>query len=137
MLLFTIQLWWGFWTYRTVDLTTFPALLAFLSPLLTIVLAVYAITPDASQMTDLRAFYFTQRRWFFPLVALALIELIALDVVVADHPLIHVENAIRALGVVALSAVSVSSSERLHQVVLALAGALLLVFVGVGYAFTR
>lgn len=130
-----IQLWWGTWQYREVEFTSFFSLLLLLAAPLTLAFAVFIFQPDPSgdAPVDLRALYETSRRWFFPLLALVLIELCAVDWVVAGQPVVHVENLLRLIGVLSVLMLAVVGNFRVHQLALPILFLLFLLFVQVAY----
>lgn len=135
LLLVLIQVWWGTWVYRDIEFEGFGALLLLLASPLTTVLAVFVFTPDLSErdFVDLRTHYYDNRVWFFPLAALVLLELIAVDAFVGKQPCLHVENAIRGAGIAMVLGLAASRSERVHRAALVVAFTLFVVFVGSTY----
>lgn len=130
-----IQIWWGTWQYREVGFRSFPSLLLLLASPLTLAFAVFIFQPtfSESEPIDLRAQYEANRKWFFPLIALVLVELCAVDWVVARQPIVHAENLVRLVGIVAVSALAVFGHPRLHQLGLPGLFLLFVIFVRVAY----
>jgi hypothetical protein len=130
-----IQIWWGTWQYREVEFESFFSLVALLAPPLTLSLALFVFQPTSSgdEAADLRVQYDANRKWFFPLIALVLVELCVVDWVVAGQPIVHAENGVRLAAMLAVSALAVVAHPRVHQVALGGLFLLLLLFVRVAY----
>jgi hypothetical protein len=111
-----ILFWWSAWDYHTTSSWTFFSFLAVLSAALTFVILAFVLTPTVSEDStpDLRDYYFRNRTWIFGLWALVLVQVAAVDVIVARLPLWHVANAIRALGFAVAVALMRSQAERVH-----------------------
>ncbi len=131
VLVFMAQFWWGFWNYRMVENWTFLSLLLLLSLSLAIVLAALVITPSdrVAPGLDLHAFFFENRRVFFGVGAVLLIQIAIADALVARQPAIHAENLIRAVGLVLVGLAARSDSVRLHGAIVATGFVLLAVFI--------
>jgi hypothetical protein len=130
-----IQIWWGTWQYREIEFTSFASLLLLLAAPLTLSFAVFVFAPRLSgeEVVDLRQQYESSRKWFFPLMAVVLAELCAVDWVVAHQPVLHPENLIRGLGIVAVSALASVASPRAHQLALVALFLLFFLFVRMAY----
>jgi hypothetical protein len=117
---------WGFWNFRTVESWTFFALLGVVLECIVMVLCALVLLPtreDAGPI-DLRQHYFAQCRLFFSLGVVLLLQLSAVDVVITELPLLHVENAIRLPGIGIAVLGAAFPSPRVH-VALATVSALL------------
>jgi hypothetical protein len=110
-----ILFWWSAWDYRTSSWTFF-SFLALLSAALTFVILAFVLTPAVSGASspDLRDYYFRNRTWIFGLWALVLVQVAAVDLIVARLPLWHVANAIRALGFAIAVSLMRSQTEGIH-----------------------
>ncbi len=131
-LLVLVQVWWAGWEYRELEFDDLPSILAHLAPFLTAVLAVLVLTPDIrdTDTSDMRAYYWDSRTWFFPIAALVMLQLAALDVFWAGHPVMHPEHVPRVAAIGLLIYLAISRSERVHAVVAVGMFVLLAVFVG-------
>lgn len=130
LLLQTLQFWHGFWEFRLVEEWDFTGLvIVVVNGLLLVVLAQLSL-PEVSdqERLDLRDFYLRQSPRIFTAMALLLVTMVLSDVVVADQPLWHVENAVRAAGIGICVALTRSRDERVHAGLFALGFALFLVF---------
>ena len=135
ILLGLVQIWWGTWQYRAIEFTSFASLLLLLAAPLTLAFAVFIFQPTSAgdEPIDLRSQYENNRRWFFPLLALVLVELCAVDWVVAQQPILHAENLVRLVGILAMSVLAVVANPRVHQLAFPALALLFLVFVQVAY----
>jgi hypothetical protein len=131
MLVFMAQLWWGLWNYRLVADWTFLSLLLLLSLSLSIVLAALAITPSdcVAPGLDLHAFFFANRRLFFGIGGALLIQIALADALVSKQPFLHLENGVRAAGLVLALLAARSDSVRLHGGIVAAGFVLLAPFI--------
>lgn len=122
VLVLLVQMWWGFWSYRVVEDWTFGALLMVVMDALLMVLAALVITPSdpLEPGLDLRAFFLGNRRLFFGISALLLLQLALSDAVVSRQPLIHPENAFRLAGLALVAVAARSESVALHGAIVAL-----------------
>jgi hypothetical protein len=130
VLLLLMQVWWGTWEYRHLELDRFAALLMLVAPQLAAVIAVSILMPDLTKReVDLRAHFMENRRWFFVFAALTVALLVAVDAFIGGQPVLHAENGIRVAAIGLLLGLSRSESERVHQVALVVLYALLLLFI--------
>jgi hypothetical protein len=129
-----VQIWWGIWQLREVEFASFGRLVLLLSSPLTISLAVFVLHPPLARTgpIDLRDHYFSSCHWFFPLLALTLIELTANDAL-AGQPILHIENVIRGVGVIAAVALAGIRRETFHTLAFIGLFVLFVLFVGLAY----
>jgi len=112
-----IQLWWGFWNFRTVEAWSLGSLLAVVTEAITLVLCALLMVPgqrEKSESIDLRRVYLDNSRPFFLLGTLLLVQLTLVDVLVLGMPLLHGENAVRAFGVAVALFAAWSRDPRVH-----------------------
>jgi hypothetical protein len=112
-----IQLWWGFWNFRTVETWSLAALLAVVTEAITLVLCALLLVPGAREdaaACDLHRVYLDNSRPFFLLGALLLVQLTLVDVLVLGMPLLHGENAMRGVGTAVAIVAARSRHPRVH-----------------------
>ncbi|MEN8161218.1 MAG: hypothetical protein ABFS41_14190 [Myxococcota bacterium] len=131
-----VQMWWGFWNFRTVESWTFLALLGVVIECIVMVLSALVLLPtvEAREPIDLRQHYFAQCRLFFLLGCLLVLQLTTLDLFVLGQPLFHVENAIRLSGAGVAALAAAFPNPRFHTALAALATVLFAGFVA--FSFT-
>jgi len=128
------QLWWGFWNYRVVEEWSFTSLMMAIADALLMVLAALVITPSDQIRPglDLREFFLGNRRLFFGLAALLLVQLAISDAVVLGQSWLDPENAFRLAGLGLVAVAAKSESAAVHGAIVSLGFALLAGFTVVG-----
>jgi hypothetical protein len=136
VVLLMVQMWWGFWNYRTVEAWSFVALVAVVAEALVMVLAGLVLTaqPGRGEELDLRRHYYEQSRVFFGLGFVLLLQLAVVDATVGEQPFLHPENAVRGLGLGVAAWGAWSRSERAHEALAVAAAALIAAFVAVAFS---
>jgi hypothetical protein len=127
---FSLLLWWTFWSYRGIADWNFLRFAIYLSPAVVFYFLVAIAIPDPSDpVDDMRQYYFANRTGFFGAFALYGAVAALTAVVVRGLPLLDPSNLFRLAMVVLLLIAMRSSSERVHAVVLGLSASLLIVFI--------
>ena len=130
LLVMMIQLWWGFWNFRTVEEWSFLALVAVVAEAVTLVLCALLMSPrdPGPDHLDLERHYLENARPFFLLGGLLLVQLTLVDDLVLGTPFLHPENAVRLPGVALTVAGAATSSRRVHMTLPFVAAVLLVGF---------
>ena len=130
LVVFSLLVWWTYWSYRTITDWTFLRFTLYLSPAVAFYLLTAIAFPDPDEgVANLRDFYFANRAGFFGTFALytALAGITAMFV--RGMPVTDPSNLFR-LGVLALMLVAMrSGNARVHAVIFTLSAVLLLGFV--------
>ena len=130
LVVFSLVVWWTYWSYRSITDWTFLRFLLYLSPAVAFYLltAIAFPAPDEG-VVDLKAYYFANRGGFFGAFALYAVLAGITAMFVRGMPVTDVSNLFR-LGMVALTLVAMrSSNARVHAVIFSMAAILLLGFV--------
>lgn len=112
-----IQLWWGFWNFRTVESWSLLALLAVVTEAIALVLCALVLVPrsfDDAAACDMGALYRRNARPFFLIAAWLITQFTLVDVQVLGMPLLHPENAMRVPGVALALVAGLSDDPRVH-----------------------
>jgi hypothetical protein len=126
-----VQLWWGFWNFRTVEVWSFGALLAVVTESITLVLCALLLVPrvqDVDATLDLRRVYADNARPFFLLGASLIAQLTLVDWIILDTPLLDPENLSRLPGIAIALALAWTDDRRLHAALPGVATILLILF---------
>ena len=133
--LMIVQTWWAY--FEIHQSPVWLNLFAFLLPLsVFIVLSLICASalPDAKAVpdegeVDMEALYFAQRRYFFGLWAVLLVQAIAVSWIAGGGIDFGLEEIFRLAGIVAAIALATSDRRIIHAVVTAAAASTLVVFV--------
>lgn len=130
LVVFSLLLWWTFWSYREISEWTFFRFVLYLSPIIALYYLTAIVIPDpAEPVSSLKEYYFSNRRALFGTFALCGVLTAATAAVVRGLPLADPSNLFR-LGLVLLMLILArSANERVHAVVLLLCTTLLLLFI--------
>ena len=133
--LMLIQLWWGFWQFRTVEAWSFPGLLAVVGESLLLAFAGTVLLPEVGSEgeIDLRSYFLEQSRLYFSMGAAVILLLTVTDLLVAGQPFLHAENAFRLPGAIVAVTAAVFPNPRLHSALALLAFALFTGFVAFAF----
>ena len=133
--LMVVQVWWAYFTIHQspVWLNLFAFLLP-LSVFIVLFLICASALPDAKAipdtgLVDLEALYFGQRRYFFGLWAVLLVQAIAVSWIASGGVAFGIEEVFRLLGIAAGATLALSDRRLVHAVGTILAAAFLLTFV--------
>jgi hypothetical protein len=89
LIVFSLLLWWLFWSYRSIEEWTFLRFVLYLSPMVVFYLLTSIVIPDPSDpVTDDRAYYFSTRVGLFGTFALLIVLAHAAGVVIRGLPLL-------------------------------------------------
>ncbi len=127
-----VQLWWGFWNYRTVTSWSMFALVCIVAQTIVLVLCAIVLAPRLTVSGDtvnLRLLFVQNRRPFFLLGATYVALLALVDWLILGSPVVHPENAFRAGGLLLALTAAVSASERAQPAIAAIAIVLMTGFV--------
>lgn len=135
-LVLMVQMWWGFWNFRTVESWTFFALLGVVVECIVMVLCVLVLLPtrEGDAPVDLRQHFFAQCRLFFSLGVVLLLQLSAVDVLVLGQPVLHVENAIRVPGIGLAALGAAFPSPRVQTALATVSGLLFAGFIAFSFS---
>lgn len=130
LVVFSLFLWWTYWNYRSITEWTFLRFVLYLSPAVTFYfLSAIAFPDPADGVTDLRAYYFSNRPGFFGTFAAYAVLAGLTAMVVRGLPVLDPSNSFR-VGMVLLMVVAMrASSARVHAVLFGVAASLLLAFI--------
>lgn len=130
LLVFALFLWWTYWNYRSVTEWDFFRFVLYLSPTISYYFLVALVFPEPTDaVSDLREYYYSQRKGFFGAFAAYGVLAGATAVVVRDLPLWDLSHLFRlALVLLALLAMR-STSEKTHAGVLLSYASFTIVFV--------
>lgn len=135
LLVFSLLLWWTYWSYRLITDWTFFRFVLYLSPTVAFYFLSSIAFPDpADKVEDLREYFFANRVGFFGTFALYAILAGVTATVVRGLPVTDVSHLFRAGMVLLMVACMRSTSERLHAVLFVIAAALMVAFI-VGFQF--
>ena len=130
LVVFSLLLWWTYWSYRTITDWTFARFVLYLSPAVIFYLLSAIAFPDPDEdVTDLREFYFANRVGFFGAFAAYGVMAGITAMVVRGMPLADSSNLFRAGMVVLLVVAMRSGSARVHAALFVVSTALLLAFI--------
>ena len=135
LLFIMIQVWWGFWNYRTVDNWSLASLLIFVSEGIALVLCAVVLSPGRviSGDIDLEDLYYENARPFFLLAAVFLALSTVGDTFVLRVPFGHTENLVRFAGIGLVTFVASSTDHRVHIGFPIVAVVLMVVFLATAY----
>jgi hypothetical protein len=135
LLVFSLLLWWTYWSYRLITDWTFLRFVLYLSPTVAFYFLSSIAFPDpADRVEDLREYFFANRVGFFGTFAAYAILAGVTATVVRGMPVTDVSNLFRVGMVLLLVACMRSTSERLHAALFVIAAALMAAFI-VGFQF--
>ena len=130
LLLATVGIFWGFWSYRDVDWNFERFLLALANPVIVYFNACALMPEDPASVASWRAYYFTIRKRYFTGFSCWALVAAASQTVLLQMPLSHparmVQASVFAMGVLGAS----SANPRVHA---GIAGALLTLALLVGF----
>lgn len=135
LLVFSLLLWWTFWSYRGISEWNFFKFVLYLSPIITLYYLTAIIIPDPSDpVTSLKEYYFANRVALFGTFALCGVLAGATAVFVRGLPWSDPSHLFR-LVLVLLTLVGMRSTrEPVHAIILFIAIAMILAFI-VSYHF--
>lgn len=130
LLVFSLLLWWTFWLYRGISEWNFFRFVLYLSPIIALYYLTALVIPDPSEpVTDLKQYYFSNRRGLFGTFAVCGVLTGATATVVRGLPLTDPSNLFRLALVLLMLVALRSAGERVHAVVLVLCTALMFFFI--------
>ena len=130
LLVFSLLLWWTFWSYRGITEWSFLRFVLYLSPVIALYYLTVIIIPDpAEPVTNLKEYYFANRGALFGTFAVCGALTTATAAVVRGLPLSDPSNLFRLALVLLMLIVMRSRTERVHTAVLVLCTVLLLLFI--------
>jgi hypothetical protein len=126
-----VQLWWGMWVYRSIETWSFFQMAAIVAEIVLLLLAASVLTPrrGSEGAIDLKAFFYDTSPIFFTLSAVLMLVLAIVNLVVAKHPLLGLENVIRAIAISVAMFGATTRSTLVHSILVGSGFVLLLVFV--------
>ena len=130
LLVFSLLLWWTFWSYRGITEWNFLRFVLYLSPIVTLYYLTAIIIPDPSDtVSDLKQYYFANRAALFGTFALCGVLAGLTAVFVRGLPWSDPSHLFRLVLVLLMLIVMRSASERVHAVILLISAAMMLVFI--------
>lgn len=129
LILFSFLLWWTYWNYRGISEWNFFRFVLYLSPAIAFYYLTAIVIPDpAEPVTDLKAYYFSNRAGFFGTFAFYGVLAATTASLVRGLPVLDPSNIFRAVLVVLMLVLLRSASERVHGAILIVCGGLLVAF---------
>ena len=130
ILVFSLLLWWTYWHYRTIITWTFPRFMLYLSPVVVFYFLASIVFPDPAEgVTDLRAYYFSNRAGLFGTFAFYTVIAGITATVVRGLPLTDASHLFRLGTVIVMIVAMRSASARVHSILFVLAVLLMLAFI--------
>ena len=130
LVVFSLLVWWTYWSYRTIADWTFLRFILYLSPAVAFYfLAAVAFTDPDEAVTDLREYFFAKRIGFFGAFAVYGVMAGLTAMIVRGLPITDVSNLFRLAMMPLMIVAMKSASARVHTFVFALSALLLLSFV--------
>jgi hypothetical protein len=130
LVIFTMFLWWTFWSYRSIEDWTFPRFVLYLSPIILFYFLASLAFPDPSEaVVDLKQYFYANRKGFFGTFAAYVVVAGITAIVIRGLPISDPSNFFRVVIVVLMIAGMRSTSERVHTALFALSATLLLAFI--------
>lgn len=131
ILFIVMQNWWGFYQYHTVENWSFFAMAVLIGNAILLALTVAVITPSIhpQESTDLQAFFYEVSPVFFSLSALLMFSLALVNSFIAEHPLLSLENVIRAIAISVAMLGAATRSVLVHSILVGSGFVLLTLFV--------
>jgi hypothetical protein len=131
ILFIVMQNWWGFFQYRTIDEWSFFAAVTLIGNIVLLALTVAVITParKVEGTLDLQEFFFEISPVFFSCSALLMFFLAAANSFIAAHPLLSLENVIRAIAISVAMLGATTRSVMVHSILVGSGFVLLTVFI--------
>ncbi|MEP5764748.1 MAG: hypothetical protein ABJ308_09140 [Halieaceae bacterium] len=126
LLVVLLQMFWESWGLHRIEVWTFPALLLMLGAPILLYLVAHLVFPS-DPGTNLTAHYFAESRTIYLLLVLTAVESVLFRPLAFDMPLLVVDNLSSLPTVPVLALLAWSSHPRLHQVLLPLCLAVVLV----------
>jgi hypothetical protein len=130
LVIFSLLLWWTYWSYRSITEWTFLRFVLYLSPAVVFYLLTAIAFPDPNEgVVDLREYYFANRAGFFGTFAAYAIVAGVTAMTVRGMPVTDSSNLFR-LGMVVLMVIGMrSANARVHAAVFVTASLLMLAFI--------
>lgn len=132
LLVICVQEWWAMFGWRNYPRWTFPGFSLMLAQIVATYLAAALVLPDArgDEPIDLRAYYYSNHRWFFAAGAIAVSISIIKDWFLSGHPPEPLANFISQLVFIAIFGVcACTAHERMHKLLAPLAAILFVVYI--------
>ena len=116
ILFLSVQFWWGFWNYRTVENWSLGSLLIIMFLGIALVFLTILLIPERvdSRHINLQDLYYENARPFFLIGAGYLAMTLVSDTVILGMPIGHTENFIRLAAIGTIIFVGWSTNKRLH-----------------------
>ena len=133
-----IARWWAFWSFRTAQFDDFSMFLIFATRDFLIVVAALLVTPrpPAEGGLDLREYYFRQRRFLCPILAIVIAFGQPIRFILMDEPFLALPSAFRVAGIGGLLWLASTSSPRVHAIATVVLAGLLISFPFIIYGST-
>jgi hypothetical protein len=130
LVVFSLLLWWTYWSYRTITDWTFLRFVLYLSPVVVFYLLTSIAFPDPNEgVVDLREFYYANRVGFFGTFAAYGVMAGVTAMIVRKMPITDASNLFR-LGMVVLMLIGMrSTNARVHAALFVTASLLMLAFI--------
>jgi hypothetical protein len=130
ILFFSLLLWWTYWHYRTITVWTFPRFVLYLSPVVVFYFLASLVFPDPAEgVTDLKAYYFSNRGGLFGTFAVYTVVAGITATMVRGLPLTDPSHLFRVGTVILMIVAMRSANPRVHSVLFVLAVLLMLAFI--------
>lgn len=125
-----MQNWWGFYQYRTIEDWSFFGMAMLIGNVVLLALTVSVITPSRKLegTLDLQEFFYEVSPVFFSFSALLMFFLAAANSVIAAHPLLSLENVIRAIAISVAMLGASTRSVMVHSILVGSGFVLLTLF---------
>lgn len=127
---FSLLLWWTYWSYRSITEWDFLRFVLYLSPTVAFYFLSSIAFPDpADNVDDLRDYFFANRAGFFGAFALYAVLAGVTAMVVRGMPVTDPSNAFRLAMLAVMVTGMRSASPRVHAAVFVMAAVLFVAFV--------
>lgn len=136
LLVICVQEWWAMFSWRAYQPWTFQGFAVMLAQTIATYLAAALVLPELkdAEPVDLRAYYYANHRWFFAMLALAVVISIVKDAALngsLPEPL-NLGAQLAFIGIAAFA--GLSRNERVHKALAPLAGLLFAAYIAVLFA---
>lgn len=130
LILLSFLVWWTYWNYREITNWNFFRFVLYPSPTIVLYFLAAIMIPDPSEsVTDLKAYYYSNRVGFFGTFALYGILAGLTAMLVRGLPLLDPSNLFRALMVIFSLVAMKSAGERVHAAIAIGSAVMMLIFI--------
>lgn len=130
LVVFSLMLWWLFWSYRSIEDWSFVRFVLYLSPMILFYFLTSIVISDPSDpVTSYKEYFFATRVGFFGTFAAVVLLAHVAGVVVRQLPALDPSDGFRA-ALIVLSVIGMrSTDERVHAVIFVSCAAVIVSFI--------